>query len=411
MKTVTGWRAHVAVLAVTVGATAAFGVPVLHSIGVLDPADPASAIYAISPDGTWAVGYSNGPNSTASANIQRAIVWSTGTGLVQLPQATDFAGAPVDTNGAATGVVVRPVAGTIGIGGGFMNTSNQMQMYYYGAPLATPGSGTWLSAPVTRTVGPYNTAAVRTTTIGTTEQWFVGGDRPGTIRDYVQGVDGGPSLDHRNSPYDVGSNSISGTANTAGWDVGNPSSARRAIWMNSNNGTVQTVIPGGSGVLSEAFGINGLNNILSGYDATDASNSQAFIWKVGDAAMTLLANPTYDAQATAIDVNLIGGDWIAAGYAAGGGAEQAVVWDTAHVWGDAGQPKYLAAMLAARGVDMSDWAALNRVTTMSDDGTTLAGYGKWAADGSTRGFVVVVPEPSMMLLLVLGGVPLLRRRR
>ncbi len=79
--------------------------------------------------------------------------------------------------------------------------------------------------------------------------------------------------------------------------------------------------------------------------------------------------------------------------ASGGGAVpshyEATVWDTSGTWDTTGQPKLLAALLAADGVATNEWTRLTRVYAASDDGKVLAGYGTWAADGSTRGFVAV----------------------
>ena len=67
----------------------------------------------------------------------------------------------------------------------------------------------------------------------------------------------------------------------------------------------------------------------------------------------------------------------------------ATVWDTSGTWDTTGTAKSLQALLAADGVDTSAWTHLTRVYAGSDDGKVLAGYGIWAADGSTRGFVAV----------------------
>ena len=61
--------------------------PSLTDIGVLTPAAADSGvamsrINAISPDGTWAVGLSNGTNLGGTATMSQAIAWSAGSGLV-----------------------------------------------------------------------------------------------------------------------------------------------------------------------------------------------------------------------------------------------------------------------------------------------------------------------------------------
>lgn len=396
----------VAVLAIATAATTALGAGIT-SIGVLAPAaggTAESAVHAISPNGTYAVGYSNGPNTDSSATIQQPVIWSAGTGLVQLPNVTN-------TDGQANGVVVRNSDGTIGIGGGFMQTVSpfKRQMYYYKAPQANLASGTWTDNAygLGGIVGPYNVARLRTGYA--TDPWFIAGDRT-NLRDFVQGVDGAPSLDHRNTG-DCISNSVAGNGQSAGSDAGNPSAARRAVFMNVANGTVQTVIPGGNGVLSDALGINVAATVLSGYDGAADGTRQGFVWKVGDAGMTLLGTLPADTLSTAITVNLIGGNVITGGFSSDGTTERAVMWDNTGIWDNTGQAKLVTDLLAAAGISTSDWSSLTRVTTMTDDGMTIAGYGVWAADLTTRGFIATIPEPATATLLVLGGLALLRRRR
>ena len=44
-------------------------------------------------------------------------------------------------------------------------------------------------------------------------------------------------------------------------------------------------------------------------------------------------------------------------------------------------------------------------------GLLMVSYGIWAADGSTRGFVMAIPEPASLVLLALGGLIAARRSR
>jgi len=180
---------------------------------------------------------------------------------------------------------------------------------------------------------------------------------------------------------------------TAGFDSGNPSGAHRALFSNVNNGSTQVVIPGGSSVLSEAYGIDRLATILCGYDTdTGGATSQGFVWKVSDASMTLLGRLSGDTDSIAIDVNQIDSNYIAVGSSTGT-VEEAVVWDTTGTWDNTGQAKVLTTLLTNLGVDCSDWTRLTRATTMTDTGETIAGYGVWAADGSTRGFIASLAAP------------------
>jgi len=49
-------------------------------------------------------------------------------------------------------------------------------------------------------------------------------------------------------------------------------------------------------------------------------------------------------------------------------------------------------------------AGHDHVRRRHDDDVTVAGRGVWAADGSARGFIEIVPEPVTALLPALGGI-------
>lgn len=375
---------------ITVGSASVCG-STLVSIGVLDEAPPSggtaeSAVHALSPGAEYAVGYSNAADLGGSVTISQPIIWSVGDGLVQLPNSQD-------TDADATGVVIRPLFDRIGVAaniGGYM--------MYYGAPMNDLTNGMWiLNGRPDAITGPYNTAQLAIGYEPPTyfNPWLIGGDYLGSVRDFVQGVDGIANLDHSNQGYgNLVSHSVSGNKLTAGYDHGNPGEMPRALFMDKNNNfrsdppyIYQTTIPGGSGVTSEAYGITSDSTALCGYD-TDlgGGTTQAFVWKVGNPAMTLLGTLGSDTDSIGIDVKLIGSDYIVCGSSTGTN-EQAVVWDTTGVWDSSGTPQLLTTLLTNAGVDCSEWTRLTRATTMADSGAVIAGYGIWAADGTKRGFV------------------------
>jgi hypothetical protein len=154
-------------------------------------------------------------------------------------------------------------------------------------------------------------------------------------------------------------------------------------------------------IFSQGLGISSNGTWLCGVDGTAfagthsntapnmvATAGNAFVWKVGDAAMTLLPNPPDTVVSYAIAINDFG---TTGGYASDGTTERAVIWDKSGIWDTSGEPKLLTDLLTAFGVDVSAWTHLSRVTSISDAGKTVAGWGVWAADGSIRGFVATSP--------------------
>ena len=125
-----------AVIAVMAGATIALGASITQ-IGALTPTEGGtidSRVYAISPDGVYAVGSSNGPNVLANATISQAVIWSAGSGLVQLP---NVPAAGPDEATSARGVVVKG-NGDIGVAA-YMYDAGFVP-YRMGAYTASPAS-------------------------------------------------------------------------------------------------------------------------------------------------------------------------------------------------------------------------------------------------------------------------------
>jgi len=378
----------------------------LIDIGVLTPGPggaPESQVRAISPNGEFAVGYSTGANAAGNTAIQQPVVWVAKTGaLIQLPN-------PWDLNAQMTGVVILPTGGSsaeapydgspaVGMSGNLNNTA-----YMYKALQSDLAGGTLTRTCCLGAIGLYNTSGRQMNAAD--ERWYTGARREGTNRAQI----------HRRDPNGTANswqtgvsmiNSVGGTGYNAmvGWDSGNTGGAHRALWLDRVNLSTQTPIPGGAHILSEGLGISPggePDRWFCGFD-TDAggATTQAFRWNSQHAAMTLLGRLPGDTQSQAIDINNAG---IAVGVSAGA-VEQAVVWDAD------GHIALLQDLLVAAGVNTSAWTRLTRATTLTDDGLTIGGSGVWAADGTTRGFIATIPEPAT-LLLVLGGLALVRRRQ
>ncbi len=424
----------VAAVVVALAATSVLGANIT-SIGVLTPFDadaPMSKVYALSPDGQYVVGESLGQNRAADGSLGQAVIWSTASGLVQMPNDP-----PAPYNEFATsarGVVVK-ANGDVGVAAYYISTdrgtgtpiTDSYRMNHYTASPGNLGGGTHVMSeqkggPL---IGEYN--AARMYENGSGNDWVIAGRRPVADRaelsfSFGTYADSGTLTGFRRV-YNVASRVPTGTNRGfgAGYETQFATNNRRATF--GIGGSTQFVIPGVADVSvgsSETLGMSPYTTsdagtgVLVGYDVGGDGNPQAFYYSMGGIAgdlislngtRTLLPRMAGETESAAIDIRLIGGNMLIGGYSSDGTTETAVLWDTTGIWDATGQPVALASL-----VNMADWSSLSRVTSMSDDGKTLAGWGIWAADGTTRGFVVVIPEPATLSLLVLGGLAMLRRR-
>jgi hypothetical protein len=379
----------------------------ITSIGALSDPGAMSKVYAMSPDGNWAVG-----ESPDAAGVPQAVVWSAGSGLVQLPN-------PGGLATSARGVVVMG-NGDIAIAGYTQDgTFTPYRMGAYRVPPSNLTGGTWYPhIQHNVTVGAYN--AARMYENGTGNTFTIAGQRGVGARG-IQTYETGTEISGSYSDsgvlsgyarvYNVSSRVPTGSARgyAAGYERDTTTQLRRALF--GITGSTQTVIPGSAGYESEALGISPQttadagSGVIVGYDRdTTANLKHAFYYPQGGAGMILLSELAGDNQSEAIDVRIVGGSTFIGGWSSDGVTEKAVVWTN-------GSPASLAGLLGTFGVDTSAWSSLSRITSMSDDGNTVAGWGVWAVDGSTRGFVAVIPEPATISLLVLGACVLFRRRR
>jgi len=193
-------------------------------------------------------------------------------------------------------------------------------------------------------------------------------------------------------------NSVSGY----GVNVGRGSEATSLAFFEGPALTYSTV-PGGTGVRADAIGVSPSfgKSVGSDFDIQwicgqvqnygDAQNQmQAFRWKRGQGVMTFLGALPGALSSVAYTVADNG---VTGGRSYFGEYEEATVWDTSGTWDSSGEARSVQTLLNAAGVDTSPWTRLVRVYAASDDGTVLAGYGTWAADGSTRGFVAKITGP------------------
>lgn len=425
----------VAAVVVALAATSVLGASIT-SIGVLTPYGddtPMSKVYALSPDGQYVVGESLGQNRAADGSLGQAVIWSTASGLVQMPNNPPDPYLEYATS--ARGVVVKG-NGDVGVAAYYISTdrgtgnpiTDSYRMNHYTASPGNLGGGTYVMSEQKGgpQIGTYN--AARMYENGTGNDWTIAGRRPvgdrGEISFSFGTYSDSGTLSGFRRVYNVASRVPTGTNRGfgAGYEMEFATTNRRATF--GITASTQFVVPGVADVSvgsSETLGMspyttsNAGTGVLVGYDVGGDSNPQAFYYSMGGidsndptkllGSRTLLPRMAGETASAAIDVRVIGGNMLIGGYSSDGTTETAVLWDTTGIWDATGQPVALATL-----VNMADWSSLSRVTSMSDDGMTLAGWGIWAADGTTRGFVVVIPEPATLSLLVLGGLAMLRRR-
>ncbi|MCX8090725.1 MAG: hypothetical protein N3I86_07290, partial [Verrucomicrobiae bacterium] len=358
----------------------------LYSIGVLDPANPFSEVRALSQTGAYAVGTSR---SAIGTNVP--VVWSLVDGLVALPN-------PSNRDSLAHGVSVG-----IGANAGYIIISGlhegNLTHRFYKAPLNNLAGGTWTD---TATAGGLGVAGNLRGGLandlrshpGHDGRWYTAGRRN----------DSGRNARFRGDP----NSGWDGTAVTAvnsvsayGVNVGRSGATPSAAFYEGPAQAFSTV-PGSTGVradghgISPSFGISATSNfdvqwICGQVQNYPGGNFQAFRWKRGEPSMEFLGALPGHTSSTAYSIADTG---VTVGRSFISGGETAVVWDTSGIWDTTGTPKVIQDLLNAAGVDTSAWTRLVRAYAVSDDGSVVAGFGLWAADGSTRGFVAVIPEPA-----------------
>jgi uncharacterized membrane protein len=364
----------------------------LYSIGVLNPDLPYSEVRAVSQDGTYAVGTSTSAGAGGQApwapyGTNAPVIWSLASGLVELPcpswKHTLAHGVSVGISNNLGNIIIS------GLHEGYLTHR------YYKAPLTNLAGGAWADSasagglPVSDFRG--GTANNLRSHPGHDGRWYTGAHRANTR---IARLRGDPFIGWDGNFYcSAGSVSAYGVV-VARYSGVSPSTAH---WESpfGDNGDV----PGSEGFRADGIGISPSFGISTTTDFDlqwicgqvqnygDAMNQmQAFRWKRGEASMEFLGALPDAISSVAYTVADNG---VTAGRSYFGTHEEATVWDTSGTWDTTGQPKSLQALLEADGVDTSAWTRLSRVYAASDDGRVLAGFGVWAADGSTRGFVAV----------------------
>lgn len=208
----------------------------------------------------------------------------------------------------------------------------------------------------------------------------------------------------------VKATSISTNRTMYGQEEGTPRSSD-AVYSSGINTAVTRVPLANPNERSLAYAISENAQFMAGMQYNTAASwvYDAMVWDTSDAAATILPVATlWEVNPAAYAVN-------SQGIVAGRGYN-AIDGEVAGIWPDKNTEFVTLADLAASyGIDTSEWTVFKRayaISDVQDDGKyAITGYGTWAADGTSRGFVLIVPEPATLSFLALGGLALLRRRR
>ncbi len=378
----------VTTLAVLTGTSVPASASSLVPIGVLDPTSSTTAYsvpYAVSQDGTYVVGESRNVDG-----IAYPVIWSASDGLVALP-------CPSGANTKAIGVVKG-----VGSNEGYIIVIGLHEGYltqrYYKAPLNNLAGGSWADCA---SAGGFPTSDMR-------------GGSYNDLRNAVPDATGWPPLGAWFTAGKLNSSGRDGRLRGdpfVAWDGASPRNVTSVSCYSISTGRgsesvstayyegpaqAYTQVPNSSGAradgmgISLSFGKSQTNNFevqwLCGQVNAYSGGTQmeGFRWMRGDADMTYLGTLPGHTSSCAYT---IADNGVTAGRSYIAGGETAVVWDTTRMWNTGGAAQSLKDLLAADGVDTNQWSSLVRVYACSDDGSVLAGYGIWAADGSTRGFV------------------------
>jgi probable HAF family extracellular repeat protein len=162
-------------------------------------------------------------------------------------------------------------------------------------------------------------------------------------------------------------------------------------------------LPGGA-VYSAVDGVSGDGSVIVGW-SEDAGGNQAVRWVNGGPPQGLGDLPGGDEDGYAYDVTpdgsvIVGESHTAIGY-------EAFIWDATHGM------RRLLDVLAAAGVDVTDWR-LYTANAISSDGRTIVGWAN-TPSGFDEGFVATLPEPeagsAVLAVAALASLAALARRR
>jgi len=389
----------VAVWALAIGGSSAFGFSI-DSMGVL-PNYPggtdtggvmncyASYARGLSPDGQYAVGYSQGDiywnGVPYETNVPIPVYWSKATGLVR--QHEDW------RHGGWTGV---------GQSGKIAGTISDRARY------DTIGVDVENDLPPIPIGGNTQCAVAFSNAVSGNDHWMVGYG----VRNYANKAIRWDSsvypipLNAYVTRQGVGASGFGGVANSGacvGTDRHGTGGGDGAIYWDGASAGVTNIpaLAGNVATQGQGIGISDNGTYTTGYLSKDAGGYNGFRWSPSDASSMALVPFGSDTLSW-------GGDAADNGMVAGWTYNPTNSYRVC-VWDSDGTPQLLYDFLVSLGVDMSGWQRLTKAYSITPDGKYISGYGLTTA-GREEGFVAFIPEPATMLLLALGGLALRRRR-
>ena len=329
--------------------------PGLYPLGDLPGSNFHSHGYALSADGSVAVGISD------SSAGPEAFRWTADGGMVGIG---DLPGGSV--NSAAFGVSAD---GNVIVGVGSTPGERSFRWTADGGmvEIAPSGGARAVSADGAVVVGNSNLQAYR----WTEAEGAVGlGDLPGGGFDSL-GFD------------------VSADGDVVVGDSQSASGTEAFRWTAETGMVGLGDLPGGP-FHSEARGVSADGSVVVGFSDSEL-DLQAFRW-TAEGMVGLIPPGSFSA---AVDVSADGSVIV------GNSVQYGVfVWDAVH------GVRSVQRML---GYDLSDWTGM-APQGISDDGSTIIGFGV-RPNGDNEAWIAVLPEPGTLALLALGGVLPTRRRR
>ncbi|MDM8008123.1 MAG: PEP-CTERM sorting domain-containing protein [Phycisphaerae bacterium] len=175
---------------------------------------------------------------------------------------------------------------------------------------------------------------------------------------------------------------------------------RQAFRWTETTGTIGLGWLPTSVLQSTALGVSPDGGVVVGYCHHGPNEEEAFKWTI-DGGMVGLGTPGGEQESYAYGVSQDGS--IIVGEARGL-TPQSVIWDNTH------GARYLKQVLSDEyGLDLAGWG-LERAYAISADGRVIVGRGANPA-GQSEAWIAYIPEPATLLLLAIGGLAVMRRRR